>query len=407
MNDYIATELNSNAITQKMLLLRQKKQELENLKAQLSRIRNNDEQKKRKQREKKTKENEMAELMQQLFTSTVDENNWMYRQNLCAAVSCCLRNSALDYAKFEQLWRNKIINKGNSNGDQGLVTTILHTPDVQNLFKESFQTGDADLAILPPHSFQLTFQFILAKPYISKDDKVFYVCENPIRKDKVFSLPVKDGGSWKGNMRCAAQKNIEFNNANATEKRKERLQLIKLFGHENETEKRFFDMYLNLPFTTDEQNHLQKWVNKDGLRKGRLNFYPSYFDRIGLEVINPHERTTKAGKLPVYIETVPAGTSGLFSLLYLPFDLLGMTPEEINQEVLSDLKIIPTAIRKMMRTYGFSAKKSSGFGIAGAALGHGNLKSLFFTDSYRFADFNQMAAGFEKLKQEVEAHAGR
>jgi len=393
MNDYIATELNSNAITQKMQLLRQKKQEFESLKAQLGPIRN-DEQRRRKQREIKTKENEMNGLAQQLFTATVNDADWLYKQNLCTAVSCCLRHIDAGYVKFEELWRNKILSKGNLNGDQELITAILNTAPV-------------DLKVLPPYAFYLNFQFTLAKPYISKDDKVFYVCENPVRKDKVFGLPTKEGSSWKGNMRWTAQKNIEMNNANDAEKKKERLQLIKLFGHENETEKRFFDMYLDLQFTADEQNHLQKWVNEDGLRKGRLHFYPTFFDRIGLEVINPHERTTKAGKLPVYIETVPAGSKGIFSLLYLPFDLLGMPREEIKQDVLSDLKIIPNAIRKMMRTYGFSAKKSSGFGIAGAALGNGKLKSCFFTDDYKFADFKQMAAGFEKLKQEVDANAGR
>ncbi len=185
-----------------------------------------------------------------------------------------------------------------------------------------------NLLALPPFSFFLQFTFRLATPYLSRDDDQFYICENPIRKDKVFKVPMVEGSSWKGNMRWTASQII--NNDDVIER---------LFGNEKgEEEKKKF-------------------------RSGRLNFYPTFFDQIGLEVINPHDRKTKAGIQPIYIESVPEGASGTFSLLYVPFDLMGKSEVDVKKEVAKDLEVIHCGIRKMMLTYGFSAKKSSGFGI--------------------------------------------
>jgi hypothetical protein len=46
-----------------------------------------------------------------------------------------------------------------------------------------------DLTVLPPFSFYLRIDFRLASPYLSRDDRIFSVTENPVRKDPVFGLP--------------------------------------------------------------------------------------------------------------------------------------------------------------------------------------------------------------------------
>ena len=125
----------------------------------------------------------------------------------------------------------------------------------------------------PPFSFFLQFTFKLAKPYISKDDEAFYICENPIRKDKVFKVPMVAGSSWKGNMRWTAR---QINGLNALKPDKpDTAEILRLFGNEKSNEKEF--------------------------NRGRLNFYPTFFDQISLEIINPHDRKTKAGTNPVTI----------------------------------------------------------------------------------------------------------
>ena len=96
-------------------------------------------------------------------------------------------------------------------------------------------------------------------------------------------------------------------------------------------------------------------------------FHATFFDSIDVEVINPHSRKTKAGTHPIYLECVPIRGKGTFSLLYLPFDLIGqhdLDDAGIKAQAANDLKLTAEAIRDMMITYGFSAKRTSGFGTA-------------------------------------------
>jgi len=236
---------------------------------------------------------------------------------------------------------------------------------------------EPDLSTLPPFSFFLEFKFSLETPYLSKDDDEFHVCKNPLRKDWVFKVPMVSGSTWKGSLRWAATKRFTddlatMDNGIATERR---LSLIRLFGAEKEgiekAESMKFEAYLDLKIKDRfgeegekiikqfrKEPREKKIVNKDGFGKGRLYFYPSFFDKIDLEVINPHDRKTKAGTIPVTIESVPVGSTASFRLLYAPLVKTDQT------EVLDDLKILAEAIESMMLTYGFSAKKSAGFGIA-------------------------------------------
>ena len=71
---------------------------------------------------------------------------------------------------------------------------------------------------------------------------------------------------------------------------------------------------------------------------------------------------------PIYFETVPEGSKGTFRLpfrlLYYPFDLIARGElDEIEKEMKEDLKFLAKALKKMFYEIGFSAKKSSGFGV--------------------------------------------
>lgn len=179
-----------------------------------------------------------------------------------------------------------------------------------------------------PHSFFLQFPIALEKPYLSKDDDEFYPNENPVRKDNVFKVPMVSPSTWKGNLRKVISEKFE----DAEDR---------LLGHKKGEE--------------DEKS----------FRQGRLFFYPTFFDRIDLEVINPHSRQTRAGTHPIYFECAPVNATGIFSLLYIPFDLVGRfeVEEEAKKEPLQDLLITLEAVKAMILEYGFSAKKTSGFGV--------------------------------------------
>jgi len=277
-----------------------------------------------------------------------------------------------------------------------------------------------DLNPYPEYSFFLQFTFTLATPYISRDDEEFYICDNPIRKDKVFKVPMVAGSSWKGNMRWTAMKiftdglpeGIDQNSIR--EQFESRARIVRLFGHEKAAIADYLDSVLAEAMSGDDKSHEKFIENKEFVkekfrkfliekgyintnvegRRGRLSFYPTFFNQISLEVINPHDRTTKAGTQPIYIESVPEGAGGTFSLLYSPFDLMGKREVDVKNEVIKDLEAVYHATRKMMLMYGFSAKKSSGFGIV-----RKDIDGVFGGDS--FSSFKKLKQLIDKFKKEV------
>jgi CRISPR-associated protein Cmr2 len=103
---------------------------------------------------------------------------------------------------------------------------------------------------------------------------------------------------------------------------------------------------------------------EEEFRAGRLECYPTFFYRVGLEIINPHDRARKVGKNPILFECVPAGARGTFSLLYIPFDRIGQDEPETRRQAAEDLQLVTEGLQAMFLTYGFSAKRSSGYGVA-------------------------------------------
>lgn len=254
-------------------------------------------------------------------------------------------------------------------------------------------TNPSDLSILPLYSFFLQFQFTLARPFISRDDEPFHIIDNPVRKDRVFKVPVVPATSWKGNLRWAAMKaDLEPVKDDPQEFARRRFRQTLLFGTEKGFDtssnwELFLDHRCNLDrghsgkcqdakcqqvgteyrrllrnrFGPDDQGlpHLEGW----------LHFYPTFFDKIGLEVINPHNRRTRAGKQPIFFECAPEGASGTFSLLYLPWGQVSVN------EAKQDLATITRAISGMMLNYGFSAKKTSGYGEAQERINKGFIRT--------------------------------
>ncbi len=197
----------------------------------------------------------------------------------------------------------------------------------------------SDFSHLPSSSW-LAFQidFELLTPWYSKDDRVFHVLDNPVRKDRVFGVPFMAASSWKGMLRWACR--MQAGLREHLEQHGGRLdgwrdpdRILHLFGNEK---------------GEDENFH-----------QGALVFYPTWFDRIGFEVINPHSRERRAGTMPIYYEVVPPGAKGTLSLLYAPWP--GMKPELKPKEFLPKLL---EAIEDLLTTYGISAKRTVGWGTA-------------------------------------------
>ncbi|KAF5426705.1 CRISPR-associated protein Cmr2 [Candidatus Methanomarinus sp.] len=224
------------------------------------------------------------------------------------------------------------------------------------LDKLNLYRPDIKITTLPKHSFFIQFKFTFKKPFYSHDDDDFYIIDNPVMKDHIFNIPMMRPSSWKGNLRSTM---IKVNN-------------ITTENCDNPLIKRLFGCL-------DEKGKIQK--------KGRLIFYPTYFDNIGLEVINPHDRKTKVGTKPILYEVIPEGSSGVFSLLYIPFDLIGDADANNRGDSIVCYQKVSEAITEMMTTYGFGAKTSSGYGVVETKIENGTVeingidvpKSEFYT----------------------------
>ena len=223
-------------------------------------------------------------------------------------------------------------------------------------------------------SFVIQFDFILRKPYLSKDDTDFYIIDNPIKKEWVFKVPYIASGQWKGTLRSAMAQILK---EKAKDFSQERFQMSLLFGNEKDNLARFFreaKPEADSLYNDKIKEHYKIEKNAPfSSHRGRLYFYPTYFTEIGLEVINPHPRDTGAGSNPIYFETVPAGAKGTFTLLYVPLDCIGEDEKEIEKQAFIDLKMIAEGIKAMMTQYGFGAKTSSGFGLAEDEVSDGKL----------------------------------
>jgi len=237
-----------------------------------------------------------------------------------------------------------------------------------------------DPSIFPTGSWAAKITFTLRKPYISKDDTDLYILDNPVKKEWVFKVPYIAPSQWKGALRAAMMRQLvaqwqQQNNQNPEEFARRRLQLALLFGDEKGEDPgsvKGLAKYLDEVGGQEAASLFRRKV-KEHFKipedkpiphfSGRLHFYPTFFNRIGLEVINPHDRKTGAGKNPIYFECVPAGTQGIFTLLYVPLDLSD-DPQKAQQDAKEDLQVIAEGIRAMLTNYGFGAKTSSGYGVA-------------------------------------------
>lgn len=264
-------------------------------------------------------------------------------------------------------------------------------------------------AALPRYSFALELRFELARPYLSQDDDAFYIIDNPVRKDKVFKVPFVAPTSWKGSLRAAATlglldaftRLLPDSSPTDEEERKallqelwdERGRRVMLFGNEKQNDADFLNRWL-APHLFPEQPGESKEERREQLkekakqlgeefqaylkakhyrtekiegRQGRLFCFPTFFNQIGLEMINPHDRVRRVGKNPILFECVPAGATGTFRLLYVPYDFPGeVTPDEaeLRKQVQAGLPLVAEAVRDLLLVYGFGAKTSSGFGSA-------------------------------------------
>jgi CRISPR-associated protein Cmr2 len=213
--------------------------------------------------------------------------------------------------------------------------------ELQNLKLPGELNFEPDFSQLPdPSWFGIEVEFSLLSPWYSKDDRPFHVLDNPVRKDRVFGVPFMSAASWKGLLRWACRMEAGlYGHLESHDMKmdgwKDPAWIVHLFGNERAEGEEF--------------------------SRGALVFYPTWFSKVGFEVINPHKRKTRAGTQPIYYEVVPAGTEGKLQLLYAPL------PGEIENDKVKPAAFIDNlldSIAALLETYGISAKRTAGWGTA-------------------------------------------
>lgn len=266
-----------------------------------------------------------------------------------------------------------------------------------------FVPDDSCVTSLPLLSFMLRVPFTLRKPYLSRDDTDLYIFDNPVKKEWVFKKPCVAPSQWKGALRSAMMRQLAAElHAGGDEVAftQKRLQLYRLFGNEKDGASEYLNRVLALkrlgpPPQEDGGKQQEEWrkrfagelqkvheefdaiLRRQGCRvgdiegfQGRLRFFPTFFDKINLEVINPHDRESGAGSQPIYFECVPRATPGTFTLIYVPYGFTGQDEDPKQSEarkrdqVAADLEALAGGVISMLTVYGFGAKTSSGYGVA-------------------------------------------
>jgi len=193
---------------------------------------------------------------------------------------------------------------------------------------------------LLPGWLAIQIDFELKAPWYSKDDRPLHVLPNPVRKDRVFGVPFMSAASWKGLLRWSCR--MEHGLLGHLAKHDGKLDgwsdppwIVHLFGNAKDEDEDF--------------------------SRGALQCFPTWFDKVGFEVINPHDRARRAGTQPIVYEVVPPGRKATLHLLYAPAP---GRAEAHELDVADALGRLLEATRKLLNVYGFSAKRTAGWGIA-------------------------------------------
>ena len=261
----------------------------------------------------------------------------------------------LGYALFYEYFKSqdeKLADTVKEVWQDAIRGTDFHNdiPDALGELCASMEGPSFNLPLLPKPSFALAFQFTLAKPYISGDEPQVYIIDNPIVKDRLFGMPMVKPSTWTGHLRHAMREMLEWQP-----------------GHpDGEVINRLFG-----PLKDEAE-----------LAQGYLHFYPTFFKKVSLEVINPHDRKTRVGKVPIPFEAVPACQSGEFYLLYSPVGAKACALEHVK----CDLKAVARGVAAMFTLFGFSAKKTDGYGVAKERLSPAGEMPMLWTNDTQIAE---------------------
>lgn len=178
---------------------------------------------------------------------------------------------------------------------------------------------------LPDGSCLLKIEVRLERPFSSRDDLAFYPHENPLKREWVFQTPYLAASGIKGLLRWAWR--MHFGDTKVTEE-------STLFGPRN------------------------KGLQAGDGQVGCIQTWPVFWKgKVGLEVINPHDRQSGAGINPVKYEVMkPGATASLWLLI-------------MNRQMVDGISFVSDTVLPLLQALsyllaesGISAKRSADWG---------------------------------------------
>lgn len=243
--------------------------------------------------------------------------------------------------------------------------------------------------------FLIEFYFELASSVITRDEASHYPIENPIRKDYALKLPIIGSSGWKGLLRNAflfAHLFPSWDNYNKKQDEESkksylyaRWQMLRLFGSEKEAApKQTLHPSLQENAAGFREAVIKKFTKSGEQPPGEipntagcLYTYPTIFNNLEVELINPHDSVRRVGTQPIHLEMIPAGSIGLFRLFYLQNRPVMVGGEDPNDAAKKDLEAMLRTIKMLFLELGISAKRTSG---------HGSVKKEFVKQRGRIVD---------------------
>lgn len=205
-------------------------------------------------------------------------------------------------------------------------------PNLESMAELGLYPPQPSIQELPYLTSFVQIHFTLATPAMLKGMEKFYIHENPLLRETAFKVPLVPPSSWKGIFRKVGQRLL-------VSMREYEDSFDRMFGH----------------VTADEETTAQR---------GCLHFYPTFFDRMGLDVLNPHDRRTKAGTVPITMEIVIPTAQGILTLLYAPSESSYTTEiSELRGVVARDLTFLVEVIYYALHTYGVGGKLTDDWGL--------------------------------------------
>jgi hypothetical protein len=204
---------------------------------------------------------------------------------------------------------------------------------------------------LPAYSATLSLKFRLLTPLLTRDDDPFYLFDNPVRKDHIFGVPYLSAAGLKGLAADAYQRAfpgqtewIGLGADDQTRTARFRIQdshALRLFGLADDG------------------------VQAEGSQAGRLHFSPAWFHAVQYIIINPTNKETGLGQVPIQFEAIaphlPNGKPVEGELQVFYFNPHG-SPDSDEAMVRGDLARWLASVATWWPVLGLGAKRLAGYG---------------------------------------------